>query len=432
MAKTNNPEAEQWILGTLIFHPESIVECQIEASDFSQASNRVIFEAITEVQGKGIEVDILTVAQAVEAKHGVVDMAYIGELASQASGSPANMAYYCKFLRQASRLRKARDIAEEIRFQIEHADDAACENLIDDSIQRLMSIDMRKTGYEHTLNESLTSTLEKLDYLNNNRDQLPGISTGITRLDDATGGFRAKKLYVIGARPSGGKTALMMNFVSSAAAVKISQGIFSAEMDHEELSSRLISIYGAINSFKMTTGRFDEEDWARLTSAVSVLRKNQVMINDEPSISITQLMRQARIWKKRHGIKIIFVDYIQLLRSSNPRHQTTERVTEVVQGLKQLSRELDLPVVALAQLNREADDLGRPAGLKHFADASAIEKDANFAATLFADEAMEQTNQLLIHVCKNRDGPKGDIPVNYQRPIYRITNPGNAGSYGAG
>jgi replicative DNA helicase len=255
---------------------------------------------------------------------------------------------------------------------------------------------------------------------------LPGVSTGLARLDALTGGFRAKKLYVIGGRPGGGKTALMMNFVSSAASQKMPQGIFSAEMDHEELSSRLISIHGAINSFKMSTGKFDEEDWPRLTASVTALKRHHIMINDEPSIGITHLMRQARVWKKRQGIKIIFVDYIQLLRGSNNRQTTLEKVTEVVQSLKQIARELDLPVVALAQLKREADDLNKPAGMNYFADASGIEKDANFAATLWADEGMEQTNQLIIHVCKNRDGPKGDVPVTYQRGIYRITDQGQA------
>lgn len=426
MAKTYSVEAEQWILGTLLIHPDAMTECPLDASDFSQESNRVIFNAIGEVVSKGVGVDLITVATAIETKLGTVDMDYINTLAEQAGGSPANMPTYSRMLQQFSRLRKARDIAEEIRFRIERTADDECASVIDDAIQRLMDIDSRKTGYEHKLDDSLIRSLEKLDYLNKNRDKLPGVSSGMYALDQVHGGFRAKKLYVFGARPGGGKTALMMNFVSTMAKAKIPQGIFSAEMDHEELSSRLISIRGAINSYMMNTGRFDSESWTRLDVAVESLKRSNVYINDEPSIGILPLMRQARIWKKRHGIKAVFVDYMQLLRGSSNRQTTLEKVTEVTQSLKQLARELDLPVIALAQLRREADDLQGPAGMNYFADASAIEKDANFAATLWANDDAVKNDQLTIHICKNRDGPKGDVIVNYQRGIYRITSQGHS------
>lgn len=416
MPKTRYNDLEQQVLSMVLYDGSVINDCSLSPADFSAETHRQIFESMQDLSGRGEAIDPVSVAFAVEKRHGSVDMQYLGQLLESAVSSPRNLQKFSQLIKQAAKARAAQAIAEELRFDIEHGDD---DNFADKAIQALMDLDKGNQSYEATLKESLAAALERLDFQFKNPG-LPGISTGMKKLDEAIGGFRPQKLYVFAGRPGSGKSALMMNFINAMLKAKIPSIVFSLEMERDELADRLISINGSINSFKMSTGRFDQDDWPRLSAAVTSIQERSLTIVDQPNMPIIPMMRAARRAKQRDNIQAVFVDYIQIIRGTSSRQTALERITEATQLLKQMARELQIPVIALAQLKREADDLSGPANMNHLADASAIEKDADFIGTLFADDERKARNEMLIHIAKNRGGPLFDVPVKYERQYYRI------------
>lgn len=422
MAKTTYIDVEQQVI-TLIIQDNSLMSrCGLSARDFSLDRHIQIFDVMENLDSQGKAVDVIYISEELEKKHGDSQLPYLVELFEKCVASPKSLEQYCKLIKRASKLRAVRNIALEMQYEVENGED---DSFVDTAIQALMNLEQGNQSYESTLKQSLASALLRLDDLHKN-PRLPGITTGIPKLDEALGGFRPQKLYVFAGRPGKGKSALMMNFVNALLAADIPSLVFSLEMERDELADRLISIRGSINSHKMTTAKFDDEDWARLSGAVVSMQDRPLTIVDQPNIPIIQMMRAARRIKQRDGIQAVFVDYIQIVGGTSNRQTTLERITEVTLLLKQMARELKVPVIALAQLKREADALDKPAGMSYLADASAIEKDADFIGTLYASESMEAQNQLIIHTCKNRGGPKGDIPTKYERSYYRVTGYGAA------
>lgn len=418
MAKLSYIQIEQAVLSVLMYDDTALSQCKLVASDFSQQSHQVIFSAINEVASKGLVIDLISVADCIERKYRTVDMEYLGDLLTKAFGSVRNMGMYCKHIRTAARLRAARDIAMNMQHQIELSDD--CEGVVEQAIQQLMAIDSEVKNYEHTIGQSAQAALDMVD-LASKKNGLIGITTGLTELDESLGGFHDSDLIVIGARPAKGKTALMLNCAHSA---NVPVGIISAEQNHEQAGLRIISMAGEIDSKNLRTARLSRNEWDRLSGTVSGLHDREIYINDEPGIDIITLSRQARMWKLNHGIRVLFVDYIQKIRGSSSKQLAVERVTEVVTTLKDLARELNIPVVALSQVNREADKIDAPPGPSHLSDASAVEKEADTIITMFQNKALLDASQMLLHICKNRHGPTGDVTVNYLGKFFKFTDQG--------
>lgn len=418
MAKLEYIDLEQTVLGLLIRNGSLINSVKLQTDDFSQQSHQIIFDAINQVSSKGLAVDIITVGESIEKEFRTVDMEYITNLATKSGGSQANLQHYASNIKRAARLRKARDIAHGIKVQIE--EDQNCETLIERSIQQLMAIDADLKNYEHTLTEAIGAAAEIIDTASQN-DGLIGITTGLSELDESIGGFHNSDLFVVGARPAMGKTALLFNFAHAA---NVPCGIISAEQNHAQAGLRFIAMEGEINSQRMRSAKLQQHEWAKLATTMNALKGKPVFINDEPGIDILSLTRQARVWKQNNGIKMLCVDYIQKIKGSSNRQSAMERVTEVTGTLKDLARELEIPVIALSQVNRAADQLDYPPGPSHLSDASAVEKEADTIITMFSNDELKSHSQILLHICKNRHGPTGDVTVNYLGPFFKFQDAG--------
>ena len=260
--------------------------------------------------------------------------------------------------------------------------------------------------------EILQGTSELIEAAYHRDGDIQGITSGIHLLDDTTLGFQPRRLYIFGARPSQGKTALMMNFI---AATDRPVGVISAESSYKELGKRLFSLKGEINSMKVNSGLLSRKDLASIQLIQDELSVRGIFIYDEPNMSIDTLVIKAREMKRRHGIEILFVDYLQQIRSSQSQKRH-EQVAEVSIKLKNLSRNLDIPIVALAQLRRDSENK-RP-HLSDLGDSGQIERDADFAAFIYKEvhESSGTIDLSINHwllVLKNRDGITRDVPVTF-------------------
>jgi len=247
------------------------------------------------------------------------------------------------------------------------------------------------------------------------KGELPGIKSGITELDNLTLGFEKRKLYVIGARPSQGKTAILLNFLNNS---KCKAGFISAESSRYELMTRLYAINGRIRSKRIVSGLLQQTDFVKLTDVASEYSKRDIYLYDEPNMSYDTALMKAREMKRRYNIEILFIDYLQCL-SGDPKLKRHEQVAEISRSLKGLARRLDIPVIVSAQLRRDAE--GKRPQLSDFSDSTQIERDADTAVMIYnrTDDGQQRTFLL---VEKNRDGECKDIEVRFNRDFMAFEN----------
>lgn len=417
MQKSTYLQLEQEILALIISNRCPAAECTLDASDFSQRSNAVIYQAIQNVITAGHAIDIISIAEDIETTYGgeFVATEYMAKLIESSTASARNMMTFCEKVKGASELRQARHILGNALTRIENNQ---ANGVVEDTIKELMQIDHGKQKHEHTIKEAVAAAIEVYQEASEKKGMI-GVPTGLDGLDDALGGFHDSDLVIVGARPATGKTALAFNFANHA---NKPAGIISAEQDYSQAGLRFISMEGLINSKNLRSANMTEKEYGRMPRTVDNLKNKPIFFNDEPGISITSLVRQARRWKQDRNIGIMFVDYIQKIKGTDKRQSTVERVTEVVNTLKDLARELNIPVVALSQVNREADKLNEPPGPAHLSDASACEKEADAIITMYRNNDLRERNLTLLHICKNRHGPTGDIVVNYDGRFFRFTD----------
>ncbi len=399
-------EAEQEVIACLMKKNSLMQNCELTANQFEHEALGEIYGTINQLINCGQVADIVTIGDLLRGNK--QDHLRIAIEISKTEYTRFNaFESYTKIINKEFKKRTAINIATYLQYALSEEDDLTA---IDSAISDLMSIDTSKANYSHSLDDAVSAGLEIIETAFETKG-IVGISTGLQALDDSLGGFHPTDLIVIGARPAMGKTALLLNLANS---VKESMGIISAEQGHAQAGLRFISMNGSVDSQKMRTGALEEDDWPKLTAAVVNLKGRQCYLNDEPGINITKLVKQAREWKFKYNIKILFVDYIQKINGSDPRRNKTEQVTEVTGTLKNLTRELNIPVVALAQVKRDVESRpNRRPGMGDMSDASEIEKEADIIMTMYRDEVYNPETQYKgiceLDVCKNRHGPIGVI-----------------------
>lgn len=409
-------DAEQGLLGGLMLDPgrvDAVLPLVAEA-DFYEARHRLLFRAIVELSARGQPCDAVTMGDWLDG-HGLADMvggvSYPIELANTTPSAVAVPAY-ATIIREKSVYRQVIEHGMAL-VESAYADDGDAPGLLDRGITGLMGLQRVETRSEFTLRQAMTAAYEEAQRAKELGGRIPGISSGLADLDRVLGGWHDSDLIVVGARPSQGKTALLLNF---AAQCSLSQGIVSAEQPAQQMAARIMSIKSRVPAERLRNGRFDTDDLRKLEHAVGDLLDRRMMIYDRSAPTIADVARMARKWHKEHGIRVLFVDYIQRIAPSatNPRANKAEKVGEVVQGLKNISRELRIPVVALAQVGRQAE--GRQPSMGDMSDSSEIEKEADQVLTLFRPGTASKDDaddHAVISVEKNRHGPTGDIRVTW-------------------
>ena len=399
-------EAEQSTLGGIMIDNSRYHDIDMVADDFFYEIHQHIFQAIKALIGSGGAADIITVGEWLKQNTVVSSktLAYMAELFNN-TPSAANVPVYAEIVKKDARRRRALSILSEGLESVK----TEGTDKIDQVISELMQLVDGNRRYECSVQDAVGEAAERLEWLSKHPG-LVGLPTGLTELDIFLGGFQSPDLYVIGARPAMGKTALMLNMALAAGKPV---GIFSAEQPKIQIGQRVIAISGGASTTNMRRGDMSQEDWSAVTTTMGQLKDRTIMINDKSSLTITDVFRQTRKWKREYDIKGIYLDFIQQMKgqAGDKRH---EQIAEIARGLKELAKELDIAVIALAQVNRDVEKRSdkRP-HMSDLLDSGVIEQAADNIMMLYRDEVYHKDTKTPgiaeINIVKNRHGRIGYI-----------------------
>jgi replicative DNA helicase len=420
-------EAERSVLGALMLDKNAVIRVAdlISSTDFYQPAHAKIFEAIFELFEKNEPIDILSVSKKLKDKNQFNDIggsAYLTDLINSVP-TAAHLSYYAKIVRQKKVLRDLIKASSEINEKVFDTSEDP-EDLLDDVEQKIFSISQRsRTQNFVPIKDELKAAYERIEKLHQGGEKgLRGITTGFDELDNYLSGLQKSDLIVLGARPSLGKTALCLDIARNAA-IKTGMpvGIFSLEMSRDQIIDRLIAAEAKVALWKLRTGRLtDEIEFEMIQEALDRLSKAPIFIDDTPSANIIQIRSMSRRLQAEHGLKLLVVDYLQLIQPRNNTDNMVAAMTEVSRGLKGLARELEIPVLAAAQLSRavEQRDLKIPR-LADLRESGSIEQDSDVVLFIYRkdrdkmDPTAEEQNTAEIIIAKHRNGPLGTVKLKF-------------------
>jgi len=421
-----NMEAEQAVLGGILIDNEAIHQVLeiIEVEDFYRESHRKIFLVFLELYEQNQPIDLVTVCEALQKKQQLEEVGGATFLASLVEVIPtaSNITYYAKIVKEKSILRKLITRATYIINQCVAPTDENIEEILDRAEQTIFEVSQERiqTSY-YSLKDVIKSTFQTIQSITQKDSYITGIPTGFIDFDRLTSGFQPSDLIIIAGRPSMGKTAFALNIAANAASKhKIPVGIFSLEMSKEQLTTRMLCAEAKVDSQKLRSGFLAEHDWQLLIEAASVLSEAPIFIDDTPAISVLELRAKARRLKSEHNISLIIIDYLQLMKGKGGNERREQEISEISRSLKALAKELNIPVVALSQLNRKVEDReNKRPRLADLRESGAIEQDADLIAFLYRDEVYNQREdnpnrgmaELIIG--KHRNGPVGKIKLAF-------------------
>lgn len=412
-------EAEQSLLGALLIDKDAIVTIgeSLRADYFYRTDQHgAIFNAIQELYERREPIDLVTVTEKLRKSNmleKVGGSAYLTELVNMVP-TAAHVQHYAAIIREHA-MRRAL-ISFSTRF-IESAYDENREinDIIEECEQSIYSVSQQHIKRDFVpLKDAIASSFDRLDELQKSSGKLRGVPTGFRDLDHKLAGLQDSNLIICAARPGQGKTALALNIAQHAAVQgNLPVGIFSLEMSSEELVDRLLVAQADIDSWKLKTGRLDEKDFEKLAHAMGQLAEAKIFIDDTPGISISELRTKARRLQSEHGLKLIMVDYLQLIHGRNIENRVQE-VSEISQGLKNLARELKVPVFALSQLSRAVESRGtKKPQLSDLRESGGIEQDADVVMFIYREDT-EKPEQVKLCIEKHRNGSIGEIDLIFR------------------
>lgn len=429
-------EAEQSVLGSILLNNhllEDVAE-RITEDDFYRPDHRLIFHAISMLKDQSQPYDVVTVSEWLDS-HQQLDKAgglvYLATLAEQIAGV-SNIQAYTEIVRKRSVLRRLIQTINGISKDIFNPQDKSNEQILNDAERSVFAISERELRGQrsyHIIKELVVTALDKIDELFKRGNPITGIATGFNGLDEKTAGLQAADLIVIAGRPSMGKTALAINIAEHAAIKqKLTIAIFSMEMSGSSLVMRMLSSLARIDQHRIRTGDLHDRDWPRLTSAVGILKDATIFIDDNPALTVTEIRaRCRRIYRERNKLDLIVIDYLQLMQSSSNNENRVTQISEISRSLKAMAKELNIPVIALSQLNRSLEQRPnkRPV-MSDLRESGAIEQDADLIMFIYRDEVYNENTadkgKAEILIAKQRNGPIGMVPLTFLNQYTRFEN----------
>ncbi|MFH0943175.1 MAG: replicative DNA helicase [Candidatus Beckwithbacteria bacterium] len=423
MAKTmrippHSDEAEQSVLGALLIDKDAVVEVAefLRREHFYQERNGLIFEAIRDLYEEREPVDVVTVAEKLRSKKTLKKIggaAYLSELVNRVPTS-AHALNYAKIIRNLGTKREL--IAQASRLVEDSFDEnAPLDKLLDKAEKGIFSLSQQhlSRNFIH-IKDALAESFDRLDELHKQAGGMRGVPTGFYDLDNVLAGLQQSNLIILAARPGMGKTSLALNIAQQASVkYKIPVGFFSLEMSQEELVDRLLVSQADIDAWKLKTGKLNEQDFTKLSDAMGELAEAPLYVDDTPGMSIMEMRTKARRLQVENNVKLIVVDYLQLAHSRNLENRVQE-ISEVSMGLKNLARELKIPVLALSQLSRAVEHRGNPKPqLADLRESGGIEQDADVVMFLFHEDENDLENCKLT-LAKHRNGPLATINLRFR------------------
>jgi len=431
----NSIEAEQSLIGGLMLDNaawDKIADIVV-ADDFYRKDHRLIFAAIAHLVEHGQPCAADTVSEYLDGR-GELDAAagpeYLATLINDTPGA-ANVRAYAGILRERSVLRALINAGNEISGSAYATDGRSATDLVDEAERRVFQIAEKgargKVGFQ-ALKEILPATVDRIDLLHQSDGDITGISTGFNEFDKLTAGLQRGDLIIVAGRPSMGKTTLAVNIAENAAiGGKVPTAIFSMEMPSEQLAFRMISSLGRVDQSHLRTGRFPDEDWSRINTAVQLMSDAPIFIDDTAALTPTEIRARARRLKREHGLGLIVLDYLQLMQVAGTKENRATEISEISRSLKALAKELDLPIIALSQLNRGVEQRTdkRPV-MSDLRESGAIEQDADLIIFIYREEVYNQDTPRKgiadIHIAKQRNGPIGDFPLTFVGRFTKFEN----------
>ncbi|MEK7168693.1 MAG: replicative DNA helicase [Patescibacteria group bacterium] len=414
----HSKEAEESVLGALLLDKDAVIAVAefLTPSDFYDERHKDIYEAILSLYEERVPVDVLTVTEKLKKQKDLKKVggaSYLTDIANRVP-TAAHVEHYGKIVKDHAVKRLLMKAATRlVEFSLDEGMSSA--DLLDKAESEVFSLTQKNTKKSFVaVRDILTESFDRLDELHKQGEGLRGIATGFTDLDNATAGLQKSNLIILAGRPGTGKTTLAMNIAQHAAIInKKHVGFFSLEMSKEELIDRLLVNEADIDAWRLKTGKLSEEDFTKLSNAMGVLAEASLYIDDTPALSILEMRTKARRQQVEHGLDLIIVDYLQLARSRNLENRVQE-VGEISQGLKNLARELKVPVIALSQLSRgvESRNIKRPQ-LSDLRESGSIEQDADLVMFIWREEDDKQEN-VMLDIAKHRNGPLASVPLFFR------------------
>ena len=428
-------EAEQSLIGGLMLDAtawDKVADVIISA-DFYRKDHRLIFEAIANLIEAGSPCDVVTVSEYLDNRNELDHaggLEYLATLANETAGA-ANARAYAKILREKSTLRALINAGNEISGSAFTTEGRTASQILDDAERLVFQIAEKgargKAGFK-SLKQILPQAVDRIDLLHQSEGDITGISTGFTEFDKLTAGLRKGDLIIIAGRPSMGKTSLAVNIAENAAiGAKVPTAIFSMEMPSQQLAFRMISSLGRVDQTHLRTGNFPDEDWSRINTAVQLMSEAPIFIDDSPSLSPTEIRARARRLHREHNLGLIIIDYLQLMQVEGSKENRATELSEISRSLKALAKELEVPVIALSQLNRSVEQRTdkRPV-MSDLRESGAIEQDADLIVFIYREEVTNPDTPRKgladIVIAKQRNGPIGDFPLTFMGRYTKFEN----------
>lgn len=427
-------EAEQSVVGAMLMDKDAITTASeiISGNDFYQSAYGIIFDSMVELFNESKPVDLITLQERLKEKDvpaEVASLEFVKDLVTAVPTS-ANVKYYAQIVADKSMMRKLIKLNEEIANTC-YAGKESLEAVLEKTEKAVFDLlQKRNTGEYVPIKQVVLNALDRIEKASKNKGTVTGIPTGFIDLDYKLSGLQPSDLVLVAARPSMGKTAFVLN-IAQYMAFKKDKGvaIFSLEMSKEQLVNRLFSLESQVDAQALRTGNMKDSDWEKLIEGAGIIGKSNLIIDDTPGISVSELRSKCRKYKLEHGLDIVIIDYLQLMTGSVGKNSESrqQEISEISRSLKGLARELNVPVVALSQLSRAVESRPdkRPM-LSDLRESGAIEQDADVVMLIYRDEYYNKDSefkkQAEIIIAKQRNGPVGTVNLAWLGEYTKFAN----------
>ena len=428
----NNVEAEQSVIGAMLMDRDAITIASeiLTVDDFYQKQYGILFEAMVELYTENVPVDLITLQNRLKEKDvppEISSLEFVRDMITKVPTS-VNVGTYAKIVSEKAALRRLIRVNEEIASAC-YAGKDSVEEIMEDTEKKIFQVLQRKTNDEFVpIKDVVLNALDKIEAASRMKGSVTGMPTGFIDLDYKTSGFQPSDLILIAARPSMGKTAFVLN-IAEYMAFRSNEtvAIFSLEMSKEQLVNRLFALESRVDSQILRTGNLSDNDWSSLIEAAGVIGRSNLIIDDTPGISVSEHRSKCRKYKLEHNLGIIMIDYLQLMQGSRKSESRQQEISDISRSLKEIARELQVPVVALSQLSRAVEQRPdhRPM-LSDLRESGAIEQDADVVMFLYRDDYYnhdtEKKDVAEVIIAKQRNGPIGTVELAWLPRYTKFAN----------
>lgn len=432
----HSEDAERSLLGAVLIDNTGLDRAQLllTAESFYSTRHQKIFTAFEQLTEVGSAIDVVTLKQELERQGQLQSCGGPAYLAALLAGVPrsANVEHYAKLVKEKSVQRELINAGQAILAAAMNPQ-GTTDELLDDAEKMIFQVaEQRLSSGFISLRVSAEMSIKAIEELTEREELITGVATGFPELDGHTAGLQPSDLVIVAARPSMGKTAFALNIASHAALqTNKTVGIFSLEMSHQQLFMRLLCSEGQIDAHRLRTGRVGADEWQRIIKVFGTLSEAKIFIDDTPGVAIMEMRAKARRLMREHGLDMLIVDYLQLMRGRGRYDSRQQEISDISRFLKELAKELNIPVIALSQLSRAPEQRSgkdhRPQ-LSDLRDSGAIEQDADVVMFLFREEVYTKDDPTLegkaeVIIGKQRNGPTATVALNFIKKFTRFANP---------